>query len=158
MAREVFSMYCGLHYIDGMLEEKKHCEAIFRSVDVAMRALFLMRLNGLDDWVYGQCNFVLDPDGGHTSPFKFSNTVDNLIAENVVTGLIEQAGVRAVLFSEPDLMARIAAYDSVKPYRALFNLVDGSRMTPATATATPGAATSPQKEPVSLFSRLFGRR
>jgi hypothetical protein len=120
MAKDLFSMYCGLNAISGMHEEKEKASVILGEAKQE-HVIVLFYMNNTAEWVYGQCSFIHDKE--HTSPFKFSNTYTLLREQGVLPALIDAHGVDKVLFTESSLLNRFAADPATRRYASRFALV-----------------------------------
>jgi hypothetical protein len=122
MADKLFPMYCGLNAIEGMHEEKAKCSDLLALARPREQAMVLIYMDGTEEWIYGQCNFLHAPD--HTSPFKFSNTYTALREQGVLPALIDTHGVEVVFFVDASLRDRFATDASTRRYRSMFAVLE----------------------------------
>jgi hypothetical protein len=144
MADELFPMYCGLYAIHGMHKEFEHCGKMLECARASESCIALIYMNGTQEWIYGQCTFVHEPD--HVAPFKFSNTFAALKEQRVLPTLIRSHAVTAIFVEDARLAERLGSDPSTAKYRSLITLL----------TAAAGRFEHPAASRASFLSRFFG--
>lgn len=97
-----FPMYCRLHSIGGLEDDRRVAEKILNHTDKRVRTAVIWTLDEATN-IYGQCNFKRSAED--VSDFKFSDTRNKLI-ETLPT-LISILRLRRLVFAETELFQQL---------------------------------------------------
>jgi hypothetical protein len=90
-------VYCPLASIIGLENEQDRCKKILKKAGTDGRVIVLLRVSG--DWIFGQCNFKLEPKDNYD--LKFIDTMETVIGRDLA--IFAQRGVNKLIFVEKDL-------------------------------------------------------
>ena len=145
MANELFTVYCRLHGISGMDDERTRCEGLIGMLPKGTTCIAVIDPNGSGEWVYGQCSFKREADDDWS--FKFCDTWAAVQRQSVLPTLIRDYGVTALMIDDSALAARIGGDPAMRRHAGLIALVASG--SPERLFRTP-----PRK--TSFLSRLLG--
>lgn len=145
MADYLFTMYCRLHGIIGMDEERVRCMDLIGMLPGGTTCIALIDPDGSGEWVYGQCSFKREADDDWS--FKFCDTWEAVQRQSVLPTLVRDYGVTALMTDDSALAARLSGDPAMRQHVGLIALV-------LPGSTEPVFQTPPRK--TSFLSRLLG--
>lgn len=118
MTRDFSTIYCHLHAIGGMYEEKVRAESLLHKHLKGAPGIVLLALED-PDWVYGQATFAY----GHGQPFKFVDRFTTVVSNRVLDVLTAEGKPSAILFVDAPLKLKFERHEAFARVKPLFRQV-----------------------------------
>jgi protein-disulfide isomerase len=118
-----FTVYCRRSAIEGLRKEKIVAETILNQVTELWPAICLFCIKDTF-YLYGQCSFERETGDGNT--FKFSDTLEHIVATSALPILIEEYGVRSLILTDQLLMDELQVEPTLVPYINKMEVIDST--------------------------------
>ena len=115
-----FSIYCRQSLILGLDEEKDIAEKILAANKQANPAILIFAIADTG-YLYGQCTF--ERELGDDVNFKFSDTFEHIKDTRALQILIEEHGVKTILFTEQGVFNMFNNEPTLTSYVQKFKLI-----------------------------------